>query len=166
MNRKKSATVFAPCDIRFQVTKDEGIESTQAPGDMGDLVNIDYGHELDSSYKTHRNICVAKITTPWRIDDKSGTHFVVAKHIQNTTIMNIPSGITSFAASSNVNTFMHIPNITHQFEIPYLTPMIGLYPMTDKPIHIETYCDVQKWDELQQIETPIKYKAAAIQANL
>ena len=164
-NRKKSATVFTPCDIRFEVIQNGSVQHTHSTEGVEDLIGIDYKHDADVSYKTHSDVSLAKIIMPWRIKEETGTNFVIAKHIHNTTLINIASGITSFTASSSLNLFAHIPNVTHRFVLPHLTPLIGLYPMSDKPLHVETYHDADKWADLGKLDAPLKFKASGIKAN-
>lgn len=158
--RKSSATILAPTAFRYKTDGKGRIEFNEATN-LG-IVTVSFDHDKDESYGTNKDTFLTKINLPWQIEEKTGASFITARHMHNTTMMNVLSGLVSFKASPSINVFNMINKVAHQYEVPFLTPMISLYPMSELPLHIESYYDKDKFQELNEKGYKPQYRATAI----
>ena len=161
--RKNSFSLLAPVAFRFSTDGESAIHFSDAHNQ--EIVGVDYEHENDPTYASVKDTYMVKLTMPWVIDENSGTNFVIARHIQNTSMMNILSGVTCFKVSPAINVFNLISKFAHEYEVPFGTPLVGVYPMSDLPMHVETYHDTHKYDEIKQKGYLPHYKASAIKGK-
>lgn len=146
-SRKKCATILAPCSTRFD-TNGEVVQWLNANSD--DILNVSFEHDADEVYGKDKDTIVAKVILPWHIEEDSGVNFVLARHIQNKTMLNVLSGVINFKTTPQVNMFGLINRYPHQFEIPFKTPLMALYPMSDLPLHVECEHNPEKYKAMGQ----------------
>ena len=146
MTAKNSVTIPSPATFRFSCDASGVVSFAGA----GNVVGADFDHNEDPTYGLNKDFVIAKIMMPWSVEEKTGTKFVFARHIHNKTMMNVLSGVHSFAATCDVNIFNAIAKVDHQYEVPFLTPMASLYAMSDLPVHVENFYDKEKHEELRQ----------------
>lgn len=158
--RKNSATLLAPVAFRFSTDGTSNIQFSEA--ENNGIVRTDFTHDGDQTYAKVKDVFMVKLIMPWLIDENSGTNFVIARHIHNTSMMNVLSGVTSFKASPSINVFNLVNKVSHQYEVSFKMPLIGIYPMSDLPMHVETYHDTAKYEEIGQKRYQSHYRASAI----
>lgn len=146
-SRKKCATILAPCSTRFD-TNGEVVQWLNANSD--DILNVSFEHEADEVYGKEKDTIVVKVILPWHIEEDSGVNFVLARHMQNKTMLNVLSGVINFKTTPQVNMFGLINRYPHQFEIPFKTPLMALYPMSDLPLHVECEHNPEKYKAIGQ----------------
>ena len=146
-SRNLCVTLPHPCETRIS-TNGEDISWANAKNE--ELVYVDFQHEHDETYGTNKDTILAKFEYPWRVEEESGVNFVLARHIQNHTMMNVLSGVVNFKVSVQPNLFVAINKSPHQFAIPFGMPVSALYPLSDLPLHVECECDKQKYTELAE----------------
>ena len=158
--RKNSATLLAPVAFRFRTDGNSNIQFSDA--ENSGIVSTDFSHDGDQTYAKVKDAFMVKLIMPWLIDENSGTNFVIARHINNTSMMNVLSGVTSFKASPSINVFNLVNKVSHQYEVAFKMPLIGIYPMSNLPMHVETYHDTAKYEELKQKRYLPHYRASAV----
>lgn len=145
-----SATISAPLTMNVSV-RDAGITYDFSDNNVPAL-KISFEHEQDPMYGLGRDAYLTKIIMPWRIEEETGTQFVVAQHMSNTTLMNLLSGVLEFKQNTSCNLFNMVHKLHHEYEIPFGTPMASLYPMCDLPLHVECYNDESKFMKLSELQ--------------
>lgn len=149
MSEKRSATVRMWQSLRVRSGEDGITMSTPD----GNLSNFDYSHNYDEHYRLS-GMSVVKIMTPWVLQEATGVEFVHASHIRNTSQMRIPSGIVNFKHQHAITIFNLISDHPHEYMVSAGAFLTSLYPLSDKPLHVEAFYDVKKHEELY-------YKAAS-----
>lgn len=149
---KRSVTLPMWTEFRV-VSQYEGKDETlyQLPTHIpnNDKPSVDFSHRHDPTY--HSPDCyITKIISPWVVEEKTGVNWVVAHHIRNSTPMRIPSGINNFKYDHYTHIFNLVHKKPHEYFVPFKTPVLALYPMTDLPLHVETYYDPQRIDKLNE----------------
>lgn len=145
VSRAVSATVPLPISMRVQVEKNNIRHSFSC---NCDFTRLEFAHDKDTTYPRVNDMCVSKLSLPWYLQTDTNTRFVMASHILNSTHMRVLSGVVHFNMTHSLRLFNLIPNIDMQYEVPALTPIISLYPMSDKPLHVEAYADESMCKEL------------------
>ena len=97
-----SVTIPNPCEMRFQADG-EGIVNYGVADKQ--VVEVDFDHDGDPAYGLDKSMCMTKIHMPWRFNEETGVTFVMARHIENRTPMNIVSGVMQYKHFSQVNIF-------------------------------------------------------------
>lgn len=143
---KRSATFEMPCTLKMTGTKEGIVDHTFSDGNTRSI-DIVYDHTSDPDY-TSIDTTVTKMLTHWQIQETTGAVFILAKHIQNKTMMNIPTGVVSFKHQHSLNIFNQVASFDHSYEVPFKTPVASLYLASDKKLIVECYYDVQKQREL------------------
>ena len=146
-SRNLCVTLPHPCETRIS-TNGEDVSWANAKNE--ELIYVDFQHERDETYGTNKDTILAKFEYPWRIEEESGVNFVLARHIQNHTMMNVLSGVINYDVSVQPNLFVPINKAPHHFSIPFRTPVAALYPLSDLPLHLECEYDKQKFTELTE----------------
>lgn len=146
-SRKRCATILAPCSTRFD-TDGQGVQWLNA--NTENILNITFDHDADETYGTDKDTIAVKINLPWHIEEDSGVNFVLARHMQNKTMINVLSGVINFKYTPQANMFALINKYPHQFEIPFKTPLMALYPMSDLPLHVECEYNPEKFKAIGQ----------------
>lgn len=144
---KLSITIPCPSEIRISVDKNEVKDNVSG---SCKTVTVNYAHDYDRAYGLHRNFIISKLVLPWKLEEKSGVKFVLARHMQNKTEMNVLSGVTEFATNNDINIFNLISKMQHTQTIPFLTPMASLYALSEKQVHLE--CEYSKQDYQRLVE--------------
>lgn len=133
-----SASVFSPCAMSFEVNE-KGLTTTTI---QEKNMSVDFTHDSDPIYNDiSRNTFLTKILMPWHIEEKTGANFVIARHTENKTMMNVLSGVLNFKASPAIHIFNVVPKINHRYEIPSSHPLASIYPISDLPLHVECFHD-------------------------
>jgi hypothetical protein len=145
--RKRCATIPTPCSTRFEIDGD-GVQWVNSNKES--VLDVSFGHDADHTYGIDKDTIVAKVNLPWHIEDDSGVSFIVARHMQNKTMINVLSGVINFNYTAQTNMFALINKYPHKFEIPFKTPLMALYPMSDLPLHVECEHNPEKFTELGQ----------------
>jgi len=113
-----------------------------------EIMGYDVDSHMRDSYFDAGDSVITKILMPWQVTEKTGAKFVYSRHIQNTTFMNIPTGILSFNNGYSVNVFNYIPKMNIKYKIDFLQPLTSLHLLEDKKLIVETYVDANKYSEL------------------
>lgn len=143
---KISATVpmWTSCNVRS--TENNGIFVEMS--DKRDIIGaVDYRHTNDP-YFSSPDMVIVKLITSWHLEEKTGVPFVLASHLRNFTPMRIPSGIMNYRDQHSVNIFNFVHLSNHEYTVKFGTPIVSLYPMTDKKLYVESHYDPQKSAEL------------------
>lgn len=156
---KKSATVSAPSSFRIETDGDKGLQFGAADESV---VGVDYEHDFDTAYGVDKDTVITKIITPWHLEEATGVDFVLARHMQNKTMMNILSGVTNFKATCQVNIFNVISKYPHRYEVPFQAPMVSLYPMSDLPLHVECFYSPEMYTQAEQRVYNPHYRAGGV----
>lgn len=151
--RIHSATIRSPTTFRINVKSGELDYDIAA---VNEFTNVNLEHNDDPEYSLPNTI-LTKIVTPWHIEEQSGVPFVMARHIQNKTPMMICSGVLEFRYGHGMNIFNHVAKFDHAYEIPFREPLVSLYPLSDLPLHVETYDDRKKFLELNSVADFMPY---------
>lgn len=144
--KKRSATILSPATFRIKV-QDGNAKTKCSWSSQHDFCWIDDTHMNDPFYATP-NTHLLKIVVPWCIEEKTGMNFVFGRHIQNKTPMQIPCGITQYKHGFAANIFIHVGKHDHSYEIPFLEPLVSIFPMSELPLHVESYFDRKRFMEL------------------
>jgi hypothetical protein len=147
--RKRSATVRSPA--AFRVVSDGQNSVSHSIARDEETFRIVFDHDSDETYGTDRHTFLSKLAMPWKCYEETGVNFVMARHMRNKTQMNILSGVTSFKVSPDINIFNLISKDAHRYEVSFNTPLISIYPMSDLPLHVESYFDPEKFAEVSQL---------------
>lgn len=140
--RSKSVIMPAWCDFNIGWRGGLFVESP----DYG----IEFNPHNDATYSVD-NAEIIKFVSPWMVTtSKPEVNWIAAKSLHNKTSLAIPSGITAWDASLMVLPFfVYIPIVEGYFvDVKMNDPLMSFYPMTDLPIHVETYFDPDKVQEL------------------
>lgn len=146
MGLSRSATVYMPSNIEFAANSEGTVSHTQADT-RSPSFGVSYEHAEDPHYVTTDTV-LSKMELPWKLEETSGTTFVLAKHILNKTMMNIPTGVINFDNQHSINVFNLIPKLDFNYEVKFKTPIVSLYPMSEKKLVVESYCDPDKFHDL------------------
>ena len=101
----------------------------------------------DSIYKIPPNAKMHKIIAPWMLTCNKDVNFVMSKHLMNTLPMQIATGVLHFEITHGP----HIFNAVYEgqsYKIPYREPLVQLFPLSDLPLHLETYWDSKMFVDL------------------
>jgi hypothetical protein len=150
---KRSATVLMPSSVSIEV-KEDLHAYYHFSEDNNSYVTMTFQHNTDPYYNPKDGI-LSKMNLPWRMQEDTGVSFVFARHIRNMTHMMIPSGVSDFKHQHSMNVFNLIRKVPHSYIVDFRTPLLALYPQSDKPLHVESYYDIYKFNELQE-KTAIK----------
>lgn len=146
MGLGRSATVLMPTNLEFATTADGSVSHSYA--DLRSKhFSVSYEHAEDPHYVTKDTI-LTKLELPWQMQETTGALFVMAKHIQNKTMMNIPTGVVSYNNQHSVNVFNLVSKLNHSYEIKAKTPIVSVYPLSEKKLVVEAYHDPSKYDDL------------------
>lgn len=108
-------------------------------------------HFLAHPSKNHP-IVVGKHNPPWTVEANKTAQevtYIMGRSILNATPMQIPTGCLTFKSQTQVNIFNYIPyHVDYQYKIPYREPLVQIWPLSDLPLHVETYYDPVKTKEL------------------
>ena len=143
---KKSATVPMTCTLNVEVKDDLHAHCTISE-DNDKFFKVRFDHMRDPYYSIKDGM-LSKIELPWLLEEDSGVSFVFARHIMNTTHMMMPSGVLNFKYQHALNIFNIIRKVPHKYTVDFRTPVISLFPMSEKPLHVECYYDANKYSEL------------------
>jgi len=158
VGRGKSATVFAPCSMKFHQNLDES--GTTSPSyemsTMSGWLDVTFRHTDDPYYNTS-SLTVGKIKIPWVLYEETGVKFVLARHLQNSSAMMIPSGVLDFNKGHQLHIFNHMINVPFSYEVTFGEPLVSLFPLTERPLHVESYFDREKFDELDVVSATRPY---------
>ena len=143
---KRSLTV--PSWQHFKISVGDKLNIQVMQSDHEQLLGrVEFGHNEDPYYDT-TNFYVVKMINRWFLEETTGVNFVYAQHIRNNTNMRAVSGLINFRDQHCVNIFNLVSKYPHNYDIPFNMPIVALYPMSDKPVHVECYVDKQKADQL------------------
>lgn len=143
---KTSAVV--PAWSSFKISVDDDLKIQVHTSDVSNtLGRTVFDHNQDPYYDT-KDFYVVKHVCNWFCEEDTGVKFVYAHHIKNNTNMRIPSGIVDYKHQHSMNIFNLVSKHTHAYDIPFKTPMVALYPMSDLPLYVESYHDPEKMHEL------------------
>lgn len=152
---RRSLTLRTWCE--FEIKADE--KSFQA------IYPVGFEHFLLQRQKDYvfnpNGMFVAKVVPPWMVEcNKKDLNIVHCNHILNTTPLQIASGIVPSAIAAT-NFFSYIPSQRLHYIVPYKMPIVQWYPLTDLPIHVENYYDVEKYHDLNSMATSNPYKVGS-----
>lgn len=121
----------------------------------------------DSAYPTPVETHMTKINVPWRITcSKPDVFFVQSKHITNTTPMMIPTGVLNFGVTAAIPIFNLISEKV-PFKVPFLTPLVAFFPMSDLPIHVESIFDKDAYTDLSNLQfSKTHFRGSAIKQHI
>lgn len=139
----RSITFKAPSELKISCDGEKYEYLTPNPF-FG--TNVDC-HDDDPHFD-HGDCLISKISIPWRFEEKTGAKFLYGRHFQNTTFMNIPTGIINFKYSRDAAIFNYIPRINFSYTVDYLHPLTSMHLLEDKKLIVETYVDRQRFMEL------------------
>jgi len=138
---KKSAVLCAWTEMEFQGEGDlQGVSYRWADNCNG---RSEVTPQEDAVYKVP-NAVMTKLTNPWRVEETTGVHFVTGKHIRNMTPMAIPSGMQDFSRAHQINIFNLVTDTQPRYGIKFKQPLLAIYPVSDLPLHVECYYDIEK----------------------
>lgn len=158
MGLSKSATIYMPTNIEFAATSGGTVSHVYAD-ERSTGFNVSYDHAQDPDYVT-KDTVLSKIELPWMLQETTGAMFVLAKHILNKTMMNIPTGVITFNNQHAANVFNLIPKLDFNYQVNLNTPLVSLYPMSEKKLIVESHHDVAKYEELVDRNTYRPYSSA------
>lgn len=101
-----------------------------------------------------KNMLNAKLMTPWQAKSKESVKTVMMSAMWNhgfTDDWVIPPAVTDpyYTASLNINMFVTKTNTSRVFEIPFLTPLVQMIPITERPVKLHTHLiDKQEYDRI------------------
>lgn len=158
IDAKKYRNTFETCygklaSLRTSLTLPTWCEFEVKSNDRGYDINYPDNNRffqvsnVEDPYFRPKDIYVAKIEPPWKIECKTNTTFVFASHILNTTPLQIGTGVVYPKADPTLNFFVYIPKNTH-YVIPYRMPVVQMFPISDLPLHVESHYDEFKYNEL------------------
>ena len=143
----KSAVLPMWSALMLEVHEDGGLSYNPADKNPANI-NLNFDHIQDPTYD-HSQCFVTKISNNWRLQEDSGVDFIMCNHIRNTTQMRIPTGVTNFKFQHSLNVFNLVSKIPHRYTIPFKTPIVALYPLSDLPLQVESEYNVAKFEELE-----------------
>lgn len=142
---KRSASL--PMWMSIGVRSVNGEVGLAKPDERSGVCDFDFSHNEDAYLKLD-SMVVVKIIPPWVLEEATGVQFILASNIRNNTPMKIPSGVCDFKYQHAINVFNYISTYDHSYEVTAGTPVLALYPMTDKKLYVESHYDVKKFEEL------------------
>ena len=147
--KSKTASATIPSPMTITVKNKNGECGYSFSDGNIPAMNVAFVHNNDPFWPT-KDVTIGKLMLPWQVEEDTGVNFILARHISNKTMCNILSGILEFKDNSSLNLFNLTAKVDHEYEIPFNTPLASLYPMSDLPLHVETYHDEQKFLALNQ----------------
>jgi len=97
-----------------------------------------------------------KIITPWRAYSKSNTKFLCApcsfSNEKLVTDFFIPNAIRSYSISAGNNIHGFIINQDQKFELDAGSPIMHIFPITDKQVNIECHFDPERFFYLEALQ--------------
>ena len=108
-----------------------------------------------------KDVGVIKLDSPWVFESSHDCNIVLAQHILNTSGMIIASGILRPAVNCVINLFNYVPKDTADYTVKFNTPLVSFFPMSEKPLYVESYYDREKFLKLQEASIyPISFKGS------
>lgn len=152
---RRSLTLRTWCE--FEIKADEKSFHAIYPAGF-EYFRID--HHKDHIFNPS-GMFVAKLIPPWMVEyNKKDLNIVHCNHILNTTALQIASGIVP-GTLPGTNFFSYIPSQRLHYIVPYKMPIVQWYPLTDLPIHVENYYDLEKYQELASMSASNPYKVGS-----
>lgn len=99
----------------------------------------------DPIYALDSDTALFKMLPPWLIEANKDVDFLMTKHMLNSTPMDVVSGLVAF------RDFVYGPNVFFKlrtfenYKVHLGTPLVSMHPITDLPVHVECYCDPQRF---------------------
>jgi len=156
-----SITLQSPCEIKIDCL---GLDGCEAYYSEPEIVSIDFNHNTDTAYPD-RDFFISKFIMPWVFEDNLKINFVIARHIENTTMVNVLSGLLNFRTQPAVNIFNVISKIKHNYKIPPKHPLVSIYAMSDLPLHLEVYHDPTKYHQLFEKHHSLYFQGTSIKLD-
>lgn len=143
---KTSASL--PMWVSVEISSDSGTVNVVKSDETPNLCELDWSHN-DDPYVSLDRMAILRLNTPWWLEEDTGIDFVVAANIMNPTQMHTPSGVANFKWQHDLNLFNYIrTEVKNSYTVIAGTPVLSLYPLTDKKLYVESYYDVGKTDYL------------------
>lgn len=153
MNRSLTLSSWSEVNVEYQTESDKYPDHTVPP--MNEVFVV--ANVIDDKvYKKQPDARIYKMLAPWMITCNKDINFVMSRHMMNELPMNVPTGILHFEATKAPHLF-HILYPGQKYKIPYRHPLAQIFPLTDLPIHLETYWDAQMFQGLFDTRHNIPY---------
>lgn len=140
-----SITFKAPSELRVMSDGENWSYESPSPH-FGQ--HVDH-HDQDFHFD-HGDCFITKLFIPWQFEEKTGAKFLYARHVQNTTFMNIPSGVINFKHGHDANIFNYIPRLNISYNVDFLHPLMSMHLLDDKKLIVETYVDRERFFHLKE----------------
>lgn len=115
----------------------------------------------NSEYALQSNMRLTKILAPWQIEcNKKDALFVLTRHMMNKTPMMVVPGIVNWNVASPPH-IMNVMDTAYKYKIPYRHPLVQFFPMSDLPLHVESYLDREKYSILSDKVHNVPYFRAS-----
>jgi len=97
-----------------------------------------------------------KIVSPWRTETKSSVQFLIsACSFSSETLISqfhIPNAIRSYNISAGNNIHAFISNHDQDISIEAGTPLVHIFPLTDKKVNLQCHFDPEKFHYLEALQ--------------
>ena len=143
----KSITIKAPSELKVESDGEKWSYDSCNP-----FFEAIGSHDEDPHFN-HGDCFITKLSLPWQIEEKTGAKFLYSRHIQNTTFMNIPSGVVDFNYGHGPNIFNYIPRLNISYNVNFMHPLMSLHLLEDKKLVVETYVDRERFFSLREQES-------------
>lgn len=155
---KKSITI--PNWSDFMVVVNESKLDVLSAAKQGSVFNVS-DHTEDPDYKMHDGMMMLKLVNPWRVEletSETNPEFVCASHLLNTTPMMIPTGVITFKWQHDLNIFNRVDcNYDHTYKVPFMHPLVQLFPLSESKLYIETEYNPEKYQQLGHVNLGVPY---------
>lgn len=142
MNTSLTLSAWSELKVDFDQDTEEPIYIAPIDNEMFRIASVQ-----DKIYKIPSNARMHKIIAPWMLTCSKDVNFVMAKHLMNTLPMHIATGVIHFEITHGPHIFNSVYR-GQNYKIPYKMPLVQLFPLSDLPIHLETYWDSKMFAEL------------------
>lgn len=143
-NGKRSFTL--PSWSSFDIEVDNNLKLTVTGG--SESIKIDYEHNKDW-YFDNSNFFIVKMVPMWMVEEDTGVDFLYAPHLRDYSNFNTTAGLLNFKHQHSINVFNYVAKFPHKYNIPVQNPLLAFYPISDKPLHVESYFDADRYNALQ-----------------
>ena len=103
---------------------------------------------VDTAFQPN-NVHINKIESPWVFESSYDCSVVMTHHILNTSGMIIPSGVLRPRLCGPLNIFNYVPHSIGSYTVKFKTPLVAIYALSEKPLHVESYYDTDKFLRLR-----------------
>lgn len=153
---KQSISFYSWYEMKFLIDAD-GRWSEIYSKQFNELIIEHSTIQLGNNF--HSDKVLLKLSSPWKLQCDEDIQFLFAENFYDSDFLRtknitIPPGILNFKyqVSTNIHLWFNKPTELTEYHIPYRTPLISMFPLTEREITIKhILIDLNQWNQLSSM---------------